>query len=584
MAIFAILLTGILGAYAALSKTVKAAREKTVLSSLASYYVETIRNMPYSQVGTASGNPHGNLPDYTNAITQKIEAFTYKIYYEVTYIDDPSDGTILAGTDPAPDDYKQVKMDILNVATGQVTSFVTNVVPKGLEGTINAGALLIKVMNASGQPVTDATIHIQSVGLTPSVVLDRESDSNGQWAEVGLPVGVNAYHIVVTKPGYSSDQTYPITVQNPNPTKPDATIANGQVTQISFAIDYLSNLNIKTLDSLCQPVSGVNLNVLGAKLIGTSPKVYKFNQNFTSNAGLVALNNIEWDTYTPTLLTGQSWVVRGTSPIQKIDVLPGTTQTFTMILGSNTTANSLLVIVKDKTTGVALEGANVHLQKGGSVPQDYYAITGGSVWIQSDWSGGSGTQMWSATSSKDHYYQDDGNVDSNSSPTGLRLKKTSGKYAPAGWAESSTFDTGTNATNFTTISWQPTSQDPNTELKFQIAANTDNATWNYVGPDGTAGSYYAVSGSNISSTLDNNRYVRYKVYLSTAQNNKTPVLTSVNLNFVTGCFTPGQVFFPDLTAGNNYSLDVTLDGYATKTINSVNINGNQPLEILLTPQ
>ena len=90
----------------------------------------------------------------------------------------------------------------------------------------------------------------------------------------------------------------------------------------------------------------------GAKIIGT-PNVLKFNNNYSSVGGTIALNNIEWDTYTPTLLTGQSVIVYGTSPIQAITVLPGTTQTYTAILGSNSTANSLLAIVKDSSSGTA---------------------------------------------------------------------------------------------------------------------------------------------------------------------------------------------------------------------------------------
>lgn len=129
--------------------------------------------------------------------------------------------------------------------------------------------------------------------------------------------------------------------------------------------------------------------------------------------------------YTPTLLTGQSWVVRGTSPIQQIAVAPGSSQTFTMILGTNTTANSILVIVKDGSTGAALEFATVHLQKGGSTPQDYYGTTGGSVWVQQDWTGGAGQTNWSTTT-PDMYTTDDGNIDVNSAPTGVRLKKVSG--------------------------------------------------------------------------------------------------------------------------------------------------------------
>ncbi len=584
LAVFALLASGVIAAFLALSTTVKQAREKTVLASLASSNLEVVRNMPYSQIGTLNGNPVGTLLDLANATTTKIEGFTYKIYYEVTYIDDPADGTV-GGTpnDTAPADYKQVKMSVQNVQTGIVTDFLTNVVPKGLEGTTNAGAIRIKVFNFAGQPVSGADIRIQRPTSTPTLILDRQTDSSGQWTEVGLPADINNYRIVVSKTGYNSDQTYPITAENPNPTKPDATVINGQVTEISFSIDLLANLTIKTLNEYCQNLSGVNVNIRGDKLIGTNPFVYKFNNNFTSALGQIALTNLEWDTYTPTLLTNQNLVVRGTSPIQKIDVLPGSSQTFTMILSPNSTANSFLVIVKDSATNAALENALVHLQKGGSEPQDYYGVTGGSVWTQNSWTGGSGSSVWSTTSPS-VYYADDGNIDVNSNPTGVRLKKTSGRYALSGWLESAVFDSGTDSSNFTTISWEPTSQTANTTLKFQLAtANALEGPWNYLGPDGTANTYYTTSGNNISSAHDNQRYIRYKAFLATTDDKKTAVLTGISLNYVSGCFTPGQVYFGDLTSGNNYDLEISLDGYQNFELDNNTIDGDDVLEVFLSP-
>ncbi len=584
IAIFTILAAGVLGAFFALSSSVKKAREKTVLSSLATNYLEIVRNMSYSQVGTINGNPPGNLPDFTNAFEEKIEAFSYKIFYEVTYIDDPSDGTILLGTDLEPNDYKQVKMSILNAATNQTTHFLTTVVPKGREGLINAGAIQIKVFNAQGQSVEGANIHIEHPPTSPSLILDRTSDANGEWVEVALPAAVNSYRIVVTKDGYSTDRTYPITEENPNPVNADVTVEDGKVSLAIFSIDFLANLTIKTLDKFCQNLSGVNVNVRGEKLIGTAPEVFKFDENFVSSGGQILLSDIEWDTYTPTLLVGQPYIVYGTSPIQKIDVLPGSSQTFSMILGSNTTAHSLLIIVKDSSDDAALEGASVHLRKGGSVPQDYYGITGGSVWASYDWTGGSGQEYWSTTT-PDRYYQDDGNIDVNSVPTGVRLKKITGSYVLSGWLESSIFDTGSLGSNYTTIAWEPTTQTAGTEIKFQLAASNNlGGPWDYVGPDGTAGSFYDVSGNDISSNLDGNRYIRYKVYLSTVDDKKTPILTTVNLNYVSGCFTPGQVIFTDLTFGNNYDLDVSLAGYVTEIQNSITVSGQQVIEIFLNPQ
>lgn len=577
--IFAVLALGILQLYSVLTRVVKVNRERVIITTLSDNYLEIVRNLPYSEVGTLSGNPSGALADTANPVTQTIEGINYEIFYEVTYIDDPADGLITLGTDPAPNDYKQVKMNVKNTYTSIITAFVTNISSQGLESLNNAGAIMIKVFDATGQPVSDATIHIENLLLIPNIVLNRGSDPNGDWVEVGLPASVNGYHIVVTKPGYSSDQTYPITVANPNPVKPDVTVVNGQVTQVSFVIDLLANLTIKTLDQNCQNLSGIGVNVRGAKLIGVTPDVFKYNIDHTSSNGSIILSGIEWDNYTPTLLPNQGLMVYGTSPIQSvIDVLPGSNQIFTLILGPQTT-NSLLVIVKD-SSGTPLEGANVHLIKGGSVPQDYYGTTGGSVWVQKDWTAGSG-QVDFVEPTK--YFADDGLVDIVSVPTGVRLLKITGRYVPSGTLESSTFDTGTASTNYTTLTWQPTSQDPATTLKFQIASNNDNTTWNFIGPDGTADSYYTVPGTTLNSAHNNDRYIRYKTFLATADDKLTPTLTRLDLNYISGCFTPGQVIFTNLTSGNNYDLEVSLPGFQNIFLPGLTIDGNSVIEVIMTP-
>ncbi len=552
--------------------------QNVTISSLARQYLENARNIPYAQVGTVAGNPHGNLPDFANPSTVTVSNTTYQIYFEVTYMDDPADGTAVLGTDSAPDDYKQVKLSVKNTTTGQIDNFVTNIVPSGLENMTNGGSLSLSVINAVGQPVPNATINITNTLISPNINLSRISDANGKWVEVGLPDSVNGYHIVVTKSGYSTDQTYPITGQNPSPTKPDATIANGQVTQISFAIDQTSNLTFNTLNQTCAAISGVGLEVKGAKLIGT-PSVVKYDNTFTSNgSGQVALNNIEWDNYTPAL-TGNTYMIYGSSPIQQINLLPATTQLFNLILGTKTT-NSLLVIVKDSSTGNPIEGATVTLTNS-SPSVNTSGVTGGSLWSQQYWNGGSGQANWSDTTK---YWSDSGGINTTTTPLAIRLSSSGGHtLVNSGYLDSSTFDTGSNGTNYTTLNWQPSSQDPADTVEFQVATNNDNATWNFIGPDGTSGTYYTTPGGSISSTNDNNRYVRYRVYLSTTNNTKNPTITSVGVNYVSGCFTPGQVFFPGLTSSSHYQVVTSMTGYTTKTVSNLNVSGYQVLQVLLTP-
>ena len=101
-------------------------------------------------------------------------------------------------------------------------------------------------------------------------------------------------------------------------------------------------------------------------------------------------------------------------------------------------------------------------------------------------------------------------------------------YAVAGTLESSSFDTG-KASEFRRITWNSTTL-PNTDIKFQIAANNDNATWNFVGPDGTSTSYYETSGAIITGH-NGNRYIKYKAFLSTTNTGITPLLNSVTIEY-----------------------------------------------------
>ena len=541
-------------------------REETTVSSLADQYLEIAKNLPYSKVGTINGNPNGSLPDLPNAETVNFGGVNYKIYYVVNYVENTG-----------PDYYKQIKLYVTNINSRVTSNFLTDIAPEGLEGLINGGALSIKVFNSVGQPVPNASIQIVNTNISPAINLSRLTDSNGNWTEVGLPDSANSYHIIATKTSYSTDSTYPITAQNPNPIKPNATISNGQVTQVSFSIDQLSSLSFSTMNQSCSPLSGVGLEVVGSKIIGT-PNILKFDNTYTSNSdGNIHLSNIEWDNYSAAP-TSSSYMIYGSSPVLPAFVLPNTSQNFNLILGPET-ANSLLVEIKDSSTGNPIQGTTVNLQNissGNSTSQ----LTGGSILSQQDWSGGSGQTDFNDSTK---YYQDDGNISYTGVPSGLRLAKNGSSYSWSGSLVSSTFDTGTNLTSYTNLTWQPTSQDPATSIRFQIATNNDDLTWNYSGPDGTSNTYYTTSGDAIDSADNNNRYVRYKLFLSTNDVSKTPVLTSVSLNYVSGCSAPGQAIFTGLQGGQNiYQLTVSMPGYQSQTINNLDTAGYNVLKISLS--
>jgi hypothetical protein len=101
-------------------------------------------------------------------------------------------------------------------------------------------------------------------------------------------------------------------------------------------------------------------------------------------------------------------------------------------------------------------------------------------------------------------------------------------FFPEAVFESATIDTGA-VSNFNLFSWSASTSAIAT-VKFQIALNSDNATWNYVGPDGTASTFYTSPG-NVPASLAINRYFRYKGFL-TGNANNTPSIDYVAINYL----------------------------------------------------
>ncbi len=104
-------------------------------------------------------------------------------------------------------------------------------------------------------------------------------------------------------------------------------------------------------------------------------------------------------------------------------------------------------------------------------------------------------------------------------------------YFPSGQYISSTFDAG-DEVSFNRIFWTELIDPGVTNVEFQIATNTDNATWNFVGPDGTEATRFTnPDGEAIPLSHSLGRYIKYKIYLTTLENSKTPVVYDVSVNY-----------------------------------------------------
>jgi len=68
------------------------------------------------------------------------------------------------------------------------------------------------------------------------------------------------------------------------------------------------------------------------------------------------------------------------------------------------------------------------------------------------------------------------------------------------------------------------------------------------------------------------RYVRYRLYLSTADLLFTPTISDISITYASSCIPPGQVSFSNLSSGL-YVISVTKEGYQN-ILKEVNIIDN----------
>ncbi len=570
VAVFVVVATAVYQAYANLFVITSANQYKILAINAANEQFEIARNLSYADVGEINGIPNGKLPHVQTWVRGGI---TFTITTTVRNVDLPYDGT-LGGTpnDLSPADNKlvEVQIDCSTCKNYVPITLTTTIAPKNLETASTNGALFIKVFDGNGLPVQGADVHIVNTKATTTITIDDVTDINGMLQIVDVPPGVEAYAITISKEGYSTARTYPANgPDNPNPNQVDATVVLQQVTQVSFSIDALSTLSFSSVSDLCTPRPDINFTLTGSKLIGD--EMPKYSRNHVTNSQGKYVNTVmEWDSYT-VVGTDADYDIIGINPLNAIQLNPNSTQEVMLVVSSKN-PKSLLVTVKDSSTLLPVTESTVSVTGPGGYSET--DTTGRGYINQTDWSDGSGQVTFV---DPQMYFTDDGGVDTDAPNGEIKLREAFGTYSSSGVLVSSTIDTGA-LSNFYNLVWSPTDQPVETgpsSLKFQFASNaeiTATTTWDFKGPDGTALTYYTTANSIISNVHNGDRYVRYKVFLSTDTATSTPNVSDVAFTFASSCRPPGQVVFSGLSGGN-YDISVSKSGYTIST-SSVMVTGD----------
>ncbi|MDP2629149.1 MAG: carboxypeptidase-like regulatory domain-containing protein, partial [Candidatus Harrisonbacteria bacterium] len=451
--------------------------------------------------------------------------------------------------DTAPADYKLVQMradcsQCLYFHTMELTSWVG---PENLENATGNGSLFINVFDANGLPVEGADIEVENNSTSPTISISDESDVNGVLKLIDIATSTNAYEISVSKSGYTSARTYLLGDEdNPNPLQTHATVASGMITEISFAIDKASIINVQSYgDYFCTALASASFTQRGSKLIGSGPDVYKYDQSFSTNAsGQSSRTGLDWDSYTFTNDSAASYDLVGSSPLTPLDIDPDSTLDIDFVLLS--AANNALLIEVLDASSTPVTGATTTIEKDSTKVSKFSGVI---EFGDSDWSGS-------------NYSAQDGTINAAGQ---LTLSGPPYPTSTTAWLTSRTFDLGSSNTNFRDLFFLPGSsgQPGGTSAKLQIASNNDNASWNYLGPDGTASTYYTDSAA-VSSDHDGKRYLRYQVFLSTGSEGSTPSVDDVYMTFDSDCVPSGYSYFANPGTGN---WDITVS-YGPSTVTS----------------
>lgn len=576
VSIFLLVAVSIYGGFTQILKVLSVLKTKTLVANIANEQIEIVRNLPYTNVGIVDGLPVGSIPRVQKIIRDGI---SFEITTSIQDVDDPFDGQIGGNpNDTSPADYKIVEFTLRceNCNYPEEIKYVTRVSPQSLETQGNNGALFVRVFDASGNSISGANVHIFNNQGSSTIDIDETTNLNGLFQIVDAPTGTNAYKITVTKDGYSTDSTYSI-VDFLNPNKPDATVASGQITQLSFFIDKLSDLSVNTKTDSCVEIPNVDFRLFGSKTI--SEGVLKYDKNKTTDS--TSLRNIiglEWDNYLFEILDN-SFDLAGSSSLFPLVLNPDNQQNIDLIL-KPANPNSLLVQVTDGQTGLPLSDAYVKIKS--STNNISTLVTGKGFIYQTDWSGGDGQENFS---NNKKYFLQDGGIEDVDTEGVIHLRKLGEDYVSQGELISSTFDLGA-ISNILSFNWDSVSQPLGTSIKMQIATNeivTATSTWNFVGPDSTSNTYYTNSEQTISNNNQNIRYLRYKIFMNSNDSSVTPELSNIAFTYTTGCDPLGQVLFQGLSGGN-YSLEITRDGYAIYSVENISINNSwQMYNAIMTP-
>jgi len=219
--------------------------------------IEFIRALAYDNVGTVAGVPAGAIPQTATTTRNEME---FTITTLIEYVDDPADGLGALDVNGITTDYKKAKVTVAWERRGlsRSVSMVTNIIPRSIETDVGGGTIRVNVFDANITPLPGAIVRFINTTVSPAIDTIRTTNAQGTALLGGAPAS-SGYEIIVSRTGYSTEQTYEVSPALENPNSPHVTVAEADITTLNFFIDRLSSIRIRTVASAVSLVESYDL-------------------------------------------------------------------------------------------------------------------------------------------------------------------------------------------------------------------------------------------------------------------------------------------------------------------------------------
>ncbi len=375
--IFIFTITGITfyKVFATGTQAMSSVRSRLGAIQLANEKIETIHNLKYEDIGTLGGIPAGKIPQTE---TDTRSGKTYYVHCSVVAVDDPFDGTLAAGTDTRPADYKQIKVIVYweDNNPAKATTAVATISPPGVEAMYTGGILSLNVLDSSAAGISQANVKIVNSTVSPAVNVQYTTDNSGNLFLPEVLPSLQTYNIQVSKNGYFSVQTYPpYPISSFNPIDTYASIVNASINQKTIVMDKASDINFYTKSPLGDVIPNVDFSLAGGRKIGNTTAVPPLPvwslTKTTFNSGAEGEVNFSAVSPGPYYFTYPSGTENDKYQLLYLDVAGGSPDAFNLASDATLDANlilankeidSLLVTVLKDADGTALADASVELK------------------------------------------------------------------------------------------------------------------------------------------------------------------------------------------------------------------------------